>query len=92
MERVMNSLQITALLIVAAISTMAVFHHLFEDTLTQRIGLSMLSFGAVMRSVGVYYERPSENAVTLLAIGLATYLVGTLIKFHRIHKAGRTCS
>lgn len=75
-------LQIAPFVVVALISSLAVFHSCFDDNLLQRIGLSCISIGACLRiAADVVNSQHTGGAVNILVMGLAVYAVGTVFKF-----------
>lgn len=70
--------------LVASISAAAVLYHGFEDNLVQRIGLSGVCIGAVLKIATMLQSPGTANeSCTLLAYGVAIYAVGTVIKFRK---------
>jgi hypothetical protein len=79
----MVTLQLAPYGLIALIALAAVMNSKFEDTLTQRIGLSMICFGAALRLMAITKESPSDIACLILAYGLVVYAIGTTIKLKR---------
>lgn len=79
----MLTLQLVPYGIIALIALAAVMTSKFDDTLTQRVGLSMICFGATLRVVAIAKQSPSEIACLILAYGLVVYAIGTTIKLKR---------
>lgn len=78
-----------ALIVVAALATLAVLHPDFSDNLAQRVGLSMAAAGAALRLLAMSSGHDGDNANTLLLCGMAVYAVGTfsnVIRFRHFHR------
>lgn len=84
----MIAIELLPLLVVAAISAIAVFHECFNDNLMQRVGLSLMCIGAVVRMAQLLIEESTtkESSIVLL-YGLAFYSFGTFQKFRKLHKS-----
>jgi len=83
----MHAVEILPLIVVAAISAIAVLHQCFNDNLMQRIGLSLICVGATIRLAQILFESSTtKESSTVLFYGLAAYGVGTLLKFRKLHK------
>lgn len=71
--------------VVAVLSAAAVLHHGFNDSLTQRIGLSLMSFGASLKVVALVNHQPGANeSCTILAYGVSVFFIGTIIELRRL--------
>jgi hypothetical protein len=82
----MTALQLLPYLLVAAIAAAAVLHHCFDDSLTQRVGLSGVCIGASLKAYSIASNAPANDACMVLVYGLAVYGIGTIIKLRKASK------
>lgn len=78
---------IGCLLIVSLLSGIAVFHADYHDSLSERIGLSFLSIGALGMAKYVYSVEDVPGAVLLCSIGGAVFAleVGRKVLSEKAH-------
>lgn len=77
-----GTLTIICLAILAALSTWGVFTRHLDDTLGQRVGLSIAAIGCIARIAQLLtydYAAPSGEALAVL-IGVTVYAVSTALK------------
>lgn len=86
----MLTLQVVGFGAVALIALIAVLNPKFDDTLIQRIGLSLICFGATLRVFSLLKESPSDTTCLILIYGLMVYAIGTIIKLKRAVGHGKT--
>ena len=77
---------IVALSLVAFLCLLGVFHPRYDDTLGQRIGMSMIAIWCILRVQVKFTELDTEPVHLLLHIGLACYATGTALKIWRAQK------
>lgn len=77
---------ILALSLVAVLCVVGVFHHRFDDTLGQRIGMSLIGVWCILRVQAKLTTFDTEPVHMILHIGLACYACGTALKIWRAHK------
>jgi len=71
-------------LLIASVAGAAVFNDAFNDNLTQRIGLSAVSFGALVEVYGVLQHTGGfDRAERVFLWGLVIYAVGTMAKVRK---------
>ena len=77
-------MMIAALLLVGCLATAAVLSRHYEDSLAQRLGLSIVAITTLARAV--YWMRTDEQPALEVLVGvagLAMYAVGTALKVVR---------
>lgn len=79
----MPILQLLPFVVVAGIAAFAIYNRCFNDNLLQRIGLSVVSFTAVIKVAATIRHVPSDLPTVALMYGLALYAIGTAIKVHK---------
>lgn len=79
---------LACLLITGALATWAVFSRHYDDSLLQRIGLSIIAIGTLARAVErITTDVPDPPPVLLASqIGLALYAAGTALKIVQAHR------
>lgn len=71
---------LACLLITGGLASLAIFSHHFDDSLLQRVGLSIVAISCFVR-VPIKIAHPDTPPELLAAqLGLVTYAVGTAIK------------
>lgn len=70
-----------ALLIVALVCAAGVLYHRYDDNLLQRIGMSVICIGAIGEIFSKSLLASHTNAGLLLAIGLASFAVGSCWRY-----------
>ena len=86
MDMLDGIVSIVALVIVAVLCLVGVFHPRFDDTLGQRVGMSMIGIWCILRVQTKLTSFDTEPVHMILHIGLATYACGTALKMYRAHK------
>lgn len=78
----MNALTIICLALLGAIATWGVFSRHVDDTLGQRVGLSVVAIGCFVRlAQRIAYDLPQPPIETLVILfGVTVYAVSTAIK------------
>lgn len=74
----MELLYCITLSVVAIVCAIAVLHRNYDDNLLQRLGMALTSFGAVGDVFAASNNAHSHNALTLLAVGLALFALGSV--------------
>lgn len=87
MEYFDGILSIAALSIVAILCGIGVFHPMYDDTLGQRLGMSLIGVWCILRIQVKLTEFDTEPVHMVLHIGLAIYAVSTALKLRRTHRA-----
>lgn len=75
-------LYVLAVLVIMFLSMLGTFHHAYDDTLLQRVGMGVSWLG----SLGVLSQTDPtspSNSNLLMLMGIATYAIGTAIKQHK---------
>lgn len=85
----MVTLYTLALLTVAAICALGVFHPRYEDTLLQRIGMAVACLGAVAELAALWHGYDRINAHITTTLGAALFALGTVVKKWRGPHLGR---
>ena len=78
---------ICALSIVAVLCLVGVFSSHFDDTLGQRVGMSLIAIWCIARVQTKMLDPDTEPVHLLLHIGLASYAIGTALKHWRKGRA-----
>jgi hypothetical protein len=75
---------LACLLITGLLAAWAVFSHHYDDTLLQRVGLSIVAIGCATRAFECITETVPNPPAALLwsQIGLAMYAVGTALRVY----------
>ena len=74
-------------ILIAVITSAAVLYRGFDDNLVQRVGLSGVCIGAVLKFYTLLQASFGTNqAWRVLAWGLVIYAVGTYIKVRKHHR------
>lgn len=72
-------------IVVAVLATAAVLHHGFDDSLTQRVGLSLMAIGSSLKVASIAAAQTGANqSCTILAYGVAVFFVGTVFELKRL--------
>lgn len=79
-------IKIIPLALLVSACTVGVFSHRFNDTLTQRIGLSLLAMGAALQIVELFKSTGSTSPCTMMLYGAAVFASSTFLKFCRSNK------
>ena len=82
-------ISIVALSIVATLCVIGVFHPRFDDTLGQRIGMSIIGSWCLLRIPVKFGTFDTEPVHLLLHIGMAFYACGTALKAWRKYRSER---
>lgn len=77
-----SAISLACLLITGSIAAWGIFSHHFDDTVLQRIGMSIVATGCFTRALERIHHHIPEPPPALLwsQIGLAIYAVGTAIR------------
>jgi hypothetical protein len=80
-----NAVSLACLVITGSLATWAVFSHHFDDTLVQRVGLSIVAMGCTTRAYDRITTLVPEPPPALLwsQVGLALYAMGTAWRLYR---------
>ena len=79
---------LACLLVTGGLASLAVFSHHFDDSLLQRVGLSIVAISCFVR-VPIKLAHPDTPPELLAAqLGLAAYAFGTAIKLYRLSRSG----
>jgi hypothetical protein len=84
-------LSLLCLLVTGFICTAGIFSHHFDDTILQRVGLSIVATGTLIRAVERITQDVPDPPLVLLwsQIGIAMYAVGTALRMmHAKRRAG----
>ena len=78
----MSTLAMICLILLAAVATWGVFTQHIDDTIGQRIGLSVVAIGCFARiAQRMLYDYPAPTPETLaILVGVTVYAVSTAIK------------
>lgn len=85
----MESIYLILLGLVAALTLWGVFCEVFEDTLSQRVGMAFICSASVLR---IYNELSQPTSIAdarsnfLLIVGVLFYAMGTALDVHRKHR------
>ena len=74
---------LSALLIITSVSLLAIYSHKFDDSLGQRVGLSLMGFGSAIRFWTYLDGYDLDGPRFLLTYGIAIYGVCTACKLWR---------
>jgi hypothetical protein len=79
---VFGAISLLCLVVTAALATWAIFSSHFDDTVLQRLGLSIVSISCTFRAIQRVTEVVADPPPALLAaqIGLCAYAIGTAWK------------
>lgn len=78
-------LSLLCLIVTGGLASFAVFSHHYDDTLLQRMGLSIVAIGCIVRAgERLAFDVADPPPILLLSqLGLALYAVGTALKLWR---------
>jgi hypothetical protein len=77
----MDDLYLVCVIVLAVLGIVGALHPAFDDTLIQRAGLALLTFGAAAEATSLIQSAAAApNARVLLVLGCAVYGVGCAIK------------
>ena len=79
-------ISIVALSVVALLCLLGVFHPRYDDTLGQRIGMSVIAVWCILRIQVKLTDFDTEPVHMLLHLGMLSYALGTLRKILRAQK------
>lgn len=82
-------LTVSALLVVALLSGLAVFSTMFEDTLMQRLALTGMAIGSLSLAWAVWRAGEAAHVLTWYALANALFCAETARKLVRKLKKGR---
>lgn len=74
------------LIVIIAVATFGIYSKHFQDNLLQRVGMSVLAFGAVLKLTADVTRENGQAACSLMIYGAAIYALGcvcSLIKSKR---------
>ncbi len=83
-------ISIVSLSLVAALCVVGVFHPRFDDTLGQRVGMSLIGIWCILRVQAKLTAFDTEPVHLILHVGLACYACGTALKVWRARRGSRT--
>lgn len=89
MEIVDGLISIVALSLVAVLCVVGVFHSRFDDTLGQRLGMSLIGIWCILRVQTKLSTMDTEPVHLMLHVGLACYATGTALKIWRAQRFKR---
>ena len=69
-----------AMMALVSVCLVGVLSCRFQDTLWQRVGMSVIAIGAFGSAI-----HPTQNSLMLIAYGTTIYAVATAWKFYRAH-------
>lgn len=84
---VLFGIYLVALAVLGSICLLGTFHSAYDDTLLQRISMTVVAFGCVaeINAVSSGYSHP--KAVTTVVCGVALFAVATVLKrLPRLHR------
>jgi hypothetical protein len=79
----LGALSLLCLVITGALATWGVFSRHFDDTLMQRVGLSIIAIACLLRVPAKIANPDTPPELLMAQIGLCIYGVGTAIKICR---------
>lgn len=82
-------LTVSAMLVVAILSGLAVFSPLFDDTLLQRLALTGMALGSLALASAVWRTGEASHVLTWYALANAMFCAETARKLVRKLKKGR---
>ena len=84
----MSTLTMICLTLLAAVATWGVFTRHIDDTIGQRIGLSVVAIGCLARiAQSLVYDYPAPPPETLaILVGVTVYAVSTAVKVICAHR------
>ena len=80
-------LSLLCLVLTGALATWGIFSRHFDDSLLQRIGLSVIAIACILRVPDKIEAPDTPLAILMAQIGLCIYGVGTAIKLWRKGRA-----
>lgn len=85
----MDKLYQIFMLVIAVTALAGVFSPVYKDTILQRIGMSLISSGAVLDLVCWYYECGNGRSALVMVGGVALYGTATTIRHWRSARKAR---
>ena len=64
------------LVVIIAVTVFGIYSHHFQDNLLQRIGMSVLAFGSVLKLMADVQQQNGQAACSLMVWGAAIYASG----------------
>lgn len=84
-----GALSLFCLVMTGCVAAWGIFSRHFDDSLTQRAGLTIIALACLLRVPGKLAMTYTPPELLMAQIGLCVYAVGTAIKFWRQSHSGR---
>lgn len=68
------------LVVIIMVATFGIYSHHFQDNLLQRVGMSVLAFGAVLKLTADVTRENGHAACSLMIYGAAIYAAGCVFE------------
>jgi hypothetical protein len=79
-----GAISLACLVITGGLAALGVFSRHFDDSLAQRVGLSLLAIACILRIPDKLADLPTAPEVLMAQIGLAVFGIGTVFKLRRV--------